>query len=101
MSDVRFQKPVPRLNDWAERLDAALQADYDRPFAVGEHDCAIAVCRWIDAMTGLDLSAEIKARRAYRSWKGGRLVLRALLRRAGVDPSGLRDRDLLEAIAEA
>lgn len=62
---------VRRRVDWAARLEAAVLADLDRPFAWHDNDCASSVCRWIAAMTGADLFAPFrKARLRYRGGVG-------------------------------
>lgn len=59
---------LKRHDQWVERLDASLQEHKDKPFAWGEHDCALAVCKHIQAFTGLDLGADIRGK--YNSEAG-------------------------------
>lgn len=55
-----------RPDDWAERLNAAIDAVGRRRFAWGYHDCALAVCDAIQAMTGIDPARDFRGRYATR-----------------------------------
>lgn len=61
--------PIVRLPDWRPRLQAWLTEVRDRPFAYGEHDCALFAAGAVAAMTGVDLAAEYRGR--YGSLKEG------------------------------
>ena len=41
-----------RLADWAERLNAYLEACENKPFQWGQHDCVQFACGAVEAMTG-------------------------------------------------
>jgi hypothetical protein len=69
--------PLARLPDWKPRLTAWLVQAARRPFAEGEHDCALFFAGAVEAMTGTDPAAAWRGR--YPSTAAG---LR-LLRRAG------------------
>ncbi len=47
-----------RRQDWPEILAAKLEEMETRNFAWGEHDCGLAVCEIIEAMTGVPVGAE-------------------------------------------
>ena len=68
-----------RTPDWPERLADAVRAARARPFAWGEHDCALFAFDCVLAMTGEDHLAAFRGR--YRSAKG---AVRALRRIGGV-----------------
>ena len=64
-----------RLPDWPLRLVAYVTAQARRPFAPGDHDCALFVAGAVAAMTGEDPAEGVKGR--YTTVKGGLRVLRA------------------------
>lgn len=45
-----------RLPDWRPRLVAYLEEVRTRPFAYGQHDCALFAAGAVEAMTGVDLA---------------------------------------------
>ena len=51
-----------RSHDWVEQFDSSLTRWKDTPFAWGTHDCATAVCNHVQAMTGIDVGAEIRGK---------------------------------------
>lgn len=53
-----------RHSDWPSRLYAAIKARQRTPFAYGRHDCCLAACDLVAAMTGIDLAEGL---RGYRS----------------------------------
>lgn len=53
---------VTRLPDWRPRLVAYLEDVRCRPFAYGQHDCALFAAGAIQAMTGTDLAADYRGR---------------------------------------
>ena len=64
-----------RLPNWRPRLAEYVATTADRPFAPGDHDCALFVAGAVAAMTGEDPAEGFKAR--YTTIKGGLRVLRA------------------------
>lgn len=70
---------ITKLPDWKTRLSRYMLAVMHKPFAYGEHDCALLWAGAIEAMTGQDLAAEWRGR--YTTRLGG---LRHL-RKAGHD----------------
>ena len=75
-----------KLINWHARLAAYLAACRARPFAYGEHDCALFAAGAVQAMKGVDPALEWRGR--YTTQRGGLRVLR----RAGF-------RDHIEAVA--
>lgn len=69
-----------RLPDWRPRLVAYLGAVRTRPFAYGQHDCALFAAGAVTAMTAVDLSDGYRDR--YKSLKAG-------LKLAGISPVDL------------
>ena len=61
--------PPRRYENWPQLLTAAIAERADRPFAFGRHDCCLAACALVKAMTGTDLARGL---RGYRSAKGAR-----------------------------
>ena len=53
---------IDRHEQWVEKLDGSLLAHRAKPFAWGEHDCALSVCNHVLAMTGVDLAAEFRGK---------------------------------------
>jgi hypothetical protein len=74
---------IRRHQDWPVVLPKALRELWGTPFAWGSHDCALAACTVIEAMTGHDPAAELRG--TYDSETG---ALRAISR-AGAE--GLED----------
>ena len=64
-----------KTEGWQERLAAYLSGCAQRPFAYGEHDCALFSAGAVRAMTGLDLAEGWRGR--YSTLRGGLRVLRA------------------------
>src|ERR1017187_4675175 len=62
-------EPTKRAHDWVERLDASFNEWSETPFEWGQHDCAIAVCNHLHAMTGVDVAMELRG--MYDSAEGG------------------------------
>lgn len=48
-------KPLPRLPDWEDRLNAFLTANHDRE-DVGQFECAFFAAGAVEAQTGVDLA---------------------------------------------
>ena len=63
-----------RRPDWRGRLRAYASAAARRPFAYGQHDCALFAAGAIAAMTGQDPAADW--RRRYTTLRGGLRVIR-------------------------
>lgn len=63
-----------RLFDWRSRLSAYVAACHPVPFAWGTHDCVLFASGAVEAMTGIDLAANVRGQYADRS--GARRVLR-------------------------
>ena len=71
---------ISRFEDWPRRLEAVLaEAEADR-FEWGRNDCGLLVARAIEAMTGVDIAADLKgyttedqASDFLRSYAGGGL----------------------------
>jgi len=51
---------IPRLPDWAMRLDDLIRRRRARPFEWGRHDCAIFAADAVLAMTDRDLAAGLR-----------------------------------------
>jgi hypothetical protein len=72
---------MKRFPDWPKRLNAHLETVRDKPFAWGEHDCALAAAGAIQAMTGVDIAAPLRGKYssagtavvAMRDFAGGSL----------------------------
>jgi hypothetical protein len=47
---------LTRCEHWESKLDQSIEAHNAKPFAWGEHDCALSVCNHVLAMTGIDLA---------------------------------------------
>lgn len=73
--------PLKRFSDWPLRLEAAIDDWGARAFAWGEADCAGFVCHVIQAMTGADLFAAVRA--AYRDGATAVLAIRRVTGRDG------------------
>jgi len=67
---------APRAGDWEAALGAFLAACEGRPYAWGEHDCALFAAGAVQAMTGADPAAAFRGR--YRSKRGAAKALREL-----------------------
>lgn len=74
---MRPRPAWPRLAGWPEALVAAIEAARHRPFAWGEHDCAIMAADVVRAITGRDW---------YEDWRGTYATEEALAAR--VEPFG-------------
>ena len=70
-----IRPPMPRLPNWRSRLSAYLAAARTKPFVYGEHDCARFAAGAVEAVTGVDPSADLGIR--YTTLAGGRRALRA------------------------
>ncbi|MCH8196464.1 MAG: hypothetical protein IH904_00135 [Proteobacteria bacterium] len=69
---------IRRFEDWPARLGDALAAAAGTPFEFGKHDCCLAVCDVILAITGTDLAAD------YRGYEGEAEALAVLRKHRGV-----------------
>lgn len=58
---------MDKLPDWQPRFWAALRVAQDKPFVWGEHDCILFGAGILDAMTGGDFVARVKAKYVYAS----------------------------------
>lgn len=63
-----------RQKGWQGRLVAYLDTAGRRPFAEGQHDCALFAAGAVQAMTGIDYAADYRGR--YSTTRGGLRVLR-------------------------
>ena len=64
-----------RLADWEARLGGLLDAAHDRPFALGEWDCALFGGAVVEALTGVDIGAPYRGR--YSTVRGYKRALTA------------------------
>lgn len=64
---------IARRPDWPQVLSRYLEESRAKPFAWGEHDCALFVARWVDRVTGSDI--ERKFRDVYRSAEGAAEII--------------------------
>lgn len=71
--------PLQRYADWHRRLHEAVQRLAGRPWFYGRHDCCLAACDLIRAMTGEDPARDL---RRYRSERG---AYRQAMRHGGVE----------------
>jgi len=53
---------LTRVEGWPAKLSAAIEAGRTRPFRWGQHDCALFACACIEAITGVDLGAQVRGR---------------------------------------
>jgi len=51
---------LTRHEQWEAKLHHSIETHKAKPFAWGEHDCALSVCNHIQAMTGIDLAAAFR-----------------------------------------
>lgn len=58
---------VRRKENWPVLLEEVIKEKAEEPFKYGKHDCCLAACDCILAMTGTDVAEEF---RGYRSEKG-------------------------------
>ncbi len=65
---------IVRWPDWQSRLQAYLQANAAMRFEYGAFDCALFACGAVEAMTGVDLAAEVRGH--YGSRMGAMRFLR-------------------------
>ncbi len=65
---------VTRLKDWRPRLVGYLEEVRSRPFAYGQHDCALFAAGAVEAMTGEDLATDFRGQ--YASLKDGLKLVR-------------------------
>lgn len=66
---------MKRYEDWPARLLAAVKAAEKKPFAWGEHDCALMVADCVLAETGFDFAKEFRGR--YSTALGAAKALRS------------------------
>lgn len=67
---------APRLPDWEDRLHEFVEANWSRAFEWGEHDCILAACSAVEAMTGTDPAVEFRGR--YSDAEGAKRALRGI-----------------------
>jgi len=53
---------LTRHEQWETKLHQSIETHKAKPFAWGEHDCAISVCNHVLAMTGIDLAADFRGK---------------------------------------
>ncbi len=53
---------MTRLRDWPERFDALVQSHAHTPFGWGAHDCCTFAADAVQALTGQDVMADLRAR---------------------------------------
>ena len=51
---------LTRHEQWEAKLHHSIETHKAKPFAWGEHDCALSVCNHVQAMTGIDLAAAFR-----------------------------------------
>lgn len=51
---------IQRFPDWRKRLIISFELGRKKEFRYGSHDCCLAVCNCIQAMTGVDLGKEFR-----------------------------------------
>lgn len=74
-----------RLPDWEDRLSAYLGSTLSLPFAWGQHDCLLFAGGAVEAVTGIDLTAQHRGRYASRNaarrhlWAMGHRGVRACI----------------------
>jgi len=51
---------LARHEQWEAKLHHSIETHKAKPFAWGEHDCALSVCNHVQAMTGIDLAAAFR-----------------------------------------
>jgi hypothetical protein len=66
---------MPRLHDWAHRLDKLVSQALLRPFEWGHHDCCLWAADAVLAQTGNDPAAAVRG--TYSDAAGAMRVLRA------------------------
>ncbi len=76
-----------RRPDWQSRLSDYLVRTANRPFQYGELDCGLFVAGAIEAMTGVDVAAELRGE--YSSRKTAFAAIRRLCGRASM--TGIAD----------
>lgn len=67
---------MQRFPDWQQRLALWLRANRTRPFAQGKWDCGLFAAGAVEAMTGVDIVADVRGR--YTTTKGAMRVLRRM-----------------------
>jgi hypothetical protein len=70
---------VSRLPDWLTRLGALVASRLDSPFVWGRNDCCLWAADAVQAVTGVDLAADLRG--TYRSQRG---ALRTINRAGGL-----------------
>ena len=65
-----------RREDWPGRLDEVVRGALGRPFAWGQHDCALFACDACHAMTGVDPAAAVRGK--YKTAKGAARAIKRL-----------------------
>ncbi len=63
-----------RRFDWQERMNDAINARRDSPFAWGRHDCALFACDVARAICGVDFAAGLRGH--YSSERGAYVALK-------------------------
>lgn len=69
---------MTRPEGWEQRLQAEVERARARPYAIGQHDCALFAIACVRAVTGVDYGQGIRG--AYRSERGSR---RLIVKRGG------------------
>lgn len=75
-------QPLTRFENWPLRLDQAIEAARQRPFAWGTHDCCSFAAGVVQALTGHDAFAQFTA--SFGVYTDERGALRALAAADGV-----------------
>lgn len=78
------RRVIERYLDWEQRLYQFIEGRRLRPFAWGQHDCALFAADAVQQMTGVDLAADYRGK--YRTLKEARGLgeLADLVDRAGL-----------------
>lgn len=64
---------MKRLKDWPNRLEKWVESVDLKPFKWGEHDCMLAACDAVLAMTGVDMAADFRGE--YSDEAGAKVIL--------------------------
>ncbi len=67
---------VSRDEEVMQKVYAAVEAARDKPYVIGQHDCALFVVGIVKEMTGRDYSDKFKGK--YKTMKGSLKVIRRL-----------------------
>ncbi len=58
---------VRRKENWPQLLEEAIKERANEPFKYGKHDCCLAPCDCVLAMTGVDFAEEFRGYRTEKS----------------------------------